>query len=152
MSSRDISLSQGSIAGTINGLMFVDPGSLPLSNGDITVADVTISDTFRAGVFFNVTSDVTLRNVEIVRPGAIEYTAGIYQYAAWPEAISNIVYDNVRVRDVVHADAAGITIIGDNEHISGTVFIENAPTVCNNWGFVTDTTLLINGQPLTTAC
>ncbi len=152
MSSRDISVGSGSIAGTINGLMFIDPVPLPLVNGNITVADVIIEDTFRAGVFFNSTSDVTLRNIDIVRPGAIEYTAGVYQYAAWPDAISNIVYDNVRIRDVVNAASAGITFIGDNDHVSGTVFIENAPTICNNWGFVTDTTLLINGETLAGAC
>jgi len=152
MSSRDISLGDGSIKGGVNGLMFIDPVPLPLVNGNITVADVTIEDTFRAGIFFNSTSDVTLRNIDIVRPGAIEYTAGVYHYAAWPDAISNIVYDDVRIRDVVHADSAGITFIGDNDGISGTLSIETSPTVCNNWGAVTASTLLINGDPLTGAC
>ena len=155
MSARDISLTNGVARGGINGLMFVDPEPLPYSVGNITIADVEVSDTYRAGIFLNPVNGVTFRNVDIVRPASESWATAIFLYGGFTssEAIENILFDNVSVIDVVDPGSSGINLVGYQTNLSGSITIENAATVCNDWGAtVTGSTLLINNDTIANVC
>lgn len=155
MSSRDISLSDGVAQGGINGLMFVDPEPLPLVNGNIRIADVAVTDTYRAGIFLNPTDGVSFDNVEIVRPAANSWATAIFMFGGWSpsDAITNIAFNGVSVRDVVDPGSSGINLVGHMSGITGDIAITGAGTICNDWGAtITGTTLLINGSTLASAC
>jgi len=157
MNARDITLHDGVTRGSLNGLMFVDNEPVPLATGNVLVENVTVADAYYAGIFLNPVGGVTFRNVDIVRPARHEWGSNaIFLNGGWSDddPVHDIVFDGVVVTGADKAGLAGIAAAGTIAGLSGTITIEDAPTLCANWGADISGSdgLLVNGTPLGDLC
>ncbi|KKC39674.1 hypothetical protein WH87_05865 [Devosia epidermidihirudinis] len=96
--SHNISFTNSSLVGGVNGLMFAYYSGIPGQNpSNISVANVTISDTSRAGIFINPSNNVTFKDVTISNAGSygVFFYGDNWGFMGGP--VRDITFDNVVV-------------------------------------------------------
>ena len=126
--SHDISISNSTLQGGVNGLMFAYYFGIPGENpNDITVTNVDIADTSRAGVFMNPSWDVDFTDVTVTNAG----TYGIFFYGdAWGYQggpVRDINFDDFTVTD---AAEGAFYLAGPIENIDGNIELAGATSTC----------------------
>ena len=154
----NVSITDMTLKGGINGLMLVSAMSLPdeAVTTNVRVDGLTVENTKNAGVFFNPVADIALKNVSISNAG----TYGMFIYGdEWGYLggpVSDIALDNVMIDS---AKTAGLYFMGPAENLSGDVTVTNTPADCKStlsWtgrlsGSLTQadgSVLTVNGTPL----
>ncbi|MCX5571683.1 right-handed parallel beta-helix repeat-containing protein [Kaistia nematophila] len=141
MSSSGISMDGLTLAGGVNALQFIGPSSFADPASDITVSNVTIRDTSRAGIMMNMgSSNVAFSNIEITNAG----THGVYLYGPsfFGGALSDVSFTNVKV---VSSTDEAVHLAGELSNLSGSIAVGQAPASCvADTGTWTSTTLSQN--------
>lgn len=117
--SHNIALTNSTLVGGVNGLMFAYYSGIPGQNpSNITVSNVTISDTSRAGIFINPSNNVTFKDVTISNAGSygLFFYGDNWGFMGGP--VRDITFDNVVVDSA--RDAAAY-ISGPLENIQGNL-------------------------------
>lgn len=119
MTSQNITLSNSTLKGGINGLMLAHSSVLPGTNPEnIQVSNLQISGSSRSGIFMNPSYNVAFKDVTISDVGHY----GVYLYGdAWGfqgGPVRDISFDNVGVSG---AGEAGVYLSGPVENIDGNI-------------------------------
>lgn len=158
MSSHGIDMSNSTLRGGINALMFAHYFGLPSSKPqDITVTNVDIADTSRSGIFMNPSLDVTFKDVSIANAGGygVHFHADGSGFNGGP--VQNVTFDDVRVNG---AKDGAVYVSGPLENISGNLATTNVDDACDaataSWARTSITQangvrFSIDGQTLDTA-
>ena len=127
----NVSITDMTLKGGINGLMMVTAMSLPdeAATTNVRVDGLTVENTQNAGVFFNPVSDISLNNVTISNAGT--YGMFIYgdEWGFMGGPVSDITLDNVVIDN---AETAGLYFMGPAEDLSGDVTVTNTPVDCKS--------------------
>lgn len=152
----NVTITDMTLSGGINGLMLVSASTLPdeAKTTNVRVDGLRIDGTRNAGVFFNPVSDIHLKNVHVTNAG----TYGAYIYGSeWDflgGPVTNVTLENFRVEN---ATKAGLYVSGPAENIRGDVTVLGSPLDCladqGTWSGTALTqpggaVLLLNGREL----
>jgi len=127
--SHNISFSNSKLVGGVNGLMFAYYSGIPgQTPSDITVSNVDISNTSRAGIFLNPSNNIHFKDVSISNAG----TYGLFLYGdPWGfqgGSVHDISFDNVAVNG---PRTAAAYISGPLENIKGAVTTSTGVRNCD---------------------
>lgn len=159
--SSNVSITDMTLKGGINGLMLVSSTTLPheAKTTNVNVNGLTVDGTRNAGIFFNPVSGISLKNVSITNAG----TYGIFVYGdEWGflgGPVANISFEKVVID---HASKAGLYFMGPAENLTGDITVRNTLRDCKSdpsWmgglnGSITQSpgsVLFVNGTPLSPA-
>lgn len=127
----NVSITDMSLKGGINGLMLVTASTLPdkAETKDVHIDGLKIDGTTNAGIFFNPVSDIHMKNVTITNAG----TYGIFIYGSdWAflgGPVADISFENVTIDN---AKTAGLYFMGPSKDISGNIKVTNTPRDCKS--------------------
>lgn len=126
--SNDITLTNSTLNGGVNGLMFAYYSGIPGVNpANISVSNVAISNTSRAGIFINPSNNLSFTDVTITNAGSY----GIYMYGDnWGfmgGPVRDIAFSNVAINGA--ADAA-VYLTGPIANVQGAVSTDAATPAC----------------------
>ena len=127
--SHNISFTNSKLVGGVNGLMFAYYSGIPGQNpSNITVSNVDISNTSRAGIFLNPSNNIHFKDVSITNAGSY----GLFFYGdPWGflgGAVHDISFDNVTVNG---PRTAAAYISGPLENIKGAIKTSNGVKNCD---------------------
>jgi len=159
--SSNVTITDMTLKGGINGLMLVSSTTLPheAKTTNVNVNGLTVDATRNAGIFFNPVSGINLKNVSITNAG----TYGMFVYGdEWGflgGPVANISFEKVIID---HASKTGLYFMGPAENLTGDITVRNTPRDCKSdpsWmgglnGSITQSpgsVLLVNGTTLSPA-
>ncbi|AMS41516.1 right-handed parallel beta-helix repeat-containing protein [Aminobacter aminovorans] len=125
----NVSITDMTLKGGINGLMLVTASTLPENavTTNVNVRGLTIDGTRNAGIFLNPVSGISFKDVTITNAG----TYGAYIYGSeWDflgGPVKNIDFGNMRVEG---ASKAGLYFSGPAENIRGDITVVDTPLNC----------------------
>ncbi|KQU76519.1 hypothetical protein ASC75_02595 [Aminobacter sp. DSM 101952] len=122
----DVTITDMTLKGGVNGLMLVSAMSLPeeAATTNVKVKGLDIDGTRNAGIFFNPVSDMHFEDVAITNAGS--YGAFIYG-SNFQGPVSDITFENMRVEN---ASTAGLYFSGPAENIRGDITVVGTPLNC----------------------
>lgn len=129
--SSDVTITDMTLRGGINGLMLISASTLPdeALTTNVNVNGLTIDGTRNAGIFFNPVTDIHFKDVAITNAG----TYGAFIYGSdFYGPVQDITFDNMKIDG---ADIAGLHFMGPAVDIGGDVTITNTPRNCLVSGF-----------------
>ncbi|GAA4117756.1 right-handed parallel beta-helix repeat-containing protein [Aminobacter aganoensis] len=122
----DVTITDMTLKGGVNGLMLVSAMSLPeeAATTNVKFKGLNIDGTRNAGIFFNPVSDIHFEDVAITNAGS--YGAFIYG-SNFQGPVSDITFENIRVEN---ASTAGLYFSGPAENIRGDITVVGTPLNC----------------------
>ncbi|ATN37017.1 hypothetical protein ACO34A_24930 (plasmid) [Rhizobium sp. ACO-34A] len=127
----NVTITDMTLKGGINGLMLVSSTSLPdeARTTNVDVDGLVIDGTSNAGIFFNPVSGISLKNVTISNAG----TYGMFIYGdEWGflgGPVADISFENVVIDN---AATAGLYFMGPSEDLTGDITVVNTPRDCKS--------------------
>ncbi len=123
----DVTITDMSLAGGINGLLMVSASTLPTVTTNVSVDDLDIRDTRNAGIFLNPVSDISFRNVSITNAGSY----GVFMYGSDYDFLGGPVKDiSFENTTIDNAATAGLYFLGPAVNVSGDVSTTDTPRSC----------------------
>ncbi len=127
----NVSITDMSLKGGINGLMLVTASTLPEDaiTTKVKVSGLTTDDTTNAGIFFNPVSGISLEDVTINNAGT--YGMFIYgsDYAFLGGPVADIDFKNVVIDKAANA---GLYFMGPAQDLKGNITVRNTPRDCKS--------------------
>jgi polygalacturonase len=125
----NVTITDTTLKGGINGLMLVTASSMPdeSKTTNVRIDGLKIDSTRNAGIFVNPVSGIDFKNVAITNAGT--YGMFLYgsDYAFLGGPISDVSFENVRIDN---AAQSGLYFLGPSVDLSGNISVTASPRDC----------------------